>query len=143
MANRDRILMSLLQWFRSVQVFVCALTHLDHTHTRTHTLIFCPLTLVFSHSHALISIISNFWDGRQQLIARKCEGQEMTEKSKREEATERQKERNRLRERKEGRVERREGREGRRKERREGGKAQGWAGDPWQHTHCCLGSRKI
>lgn len=98
---------------------------------------------MFSHSHALISIISNVWDGQQQLITRKCEGQEMTEKSKREEATERQKEMNRLRERKEGRVEGREGREGRRKERREGGKAQGWASDPWQHTQCCLGSRKI
>lgn len=122
---------------------MCALTHLDHTHSSSVHSHSCSLILMPSSVSLAMILMSNVWDGQQQLITRKCEGQEMTEKSKREEATERQKEMNRLRERKEGRVEGREGREGRRKERREGGKAQGWASDPWQQTQCCLGSRKI
>lgn len=132
MPNRDRILILLLLWFRSTQVFVCALTHLDRTHSSSVHSRLCSLTLTPS-----TSIISNFWDGQQQLITRKRE-ETRDDREKQERGGDRETKGDEQVEREEGREggrkRRREGREGRRKERREGGKAQGWASDPWQHT---------
>lgn len=61
-ANRDRILISLLLWCRNTQVFVCALTHLDHTHSSSVHSHSCSLILTPSSvSLATSGMDSNNW----------------------------------------------------------------------------------